>query len=351
MRLDRVTAVSVLAVAVASLTGCPPNLNDTTSIVSTGAVLAVQASPAEAPPTTPVKYTALVTPTADGGVPRLVWDYCNARNPLSNLGPINPSCVDPGSAGLVSLGVGLHASGAIPGGACGNFGPNAPPPVDGGAEGGAVAQPVDPDATGGYYQPVVSFVNGSAREATLYQMRIACGFAGASEAPQGTLTARYHLNTNPEVLSLTAAGVALASADAGAANRAAVGSTLALTAAWPACPLVDRCGDGVCGADESATSCAVDCTNPKGCAGAERYVNLDIASQTVVDQREGIDVSWYATAGSFAQDRTGNARTDDATTSSNSWTAPQAPGIVTLWVVLHDDRGGIGWAAYTLDVR
>jgi hypothetical protein len=76
----------------------------------------------------------------------------------------------------------------------------------------------------------------------------------------------------------------------GAKNRVSVGSTLSLVVAWPTCPLVDQCGDGVCGADESAKSCPADCTNPKGCAGAERYVNLDVASQTVVDQlRSGSD--------------------------------------------------------------
>jgi hypothetical protein len=197
----------------------------------------------------------------------------------------------------------------------------------------------------------MAFETAASTEATLYQMRLSCGFSGASEASQGTLTARYHLNTNPAVSSLTSGSASLVTSEHGAKNRVSVGSTLSLVVAWPTCPLVDQCGDGVCGADESAKSCPADCTNPKGCAGAERYVNLDVASQTVVDQREGIHVSWYTTVGSFAQDRTGNAGTDDAVTSANQWTAPSSPQDVTLWVVLHDDRGGIGWETYALSVR
>jgi hypothetical protein len=153
------------------------------------------------------------------------------------------------------------------------------------------------------------------------------------------------------VASLTAGGAAFVTNAKGGTNPVSRGEKLALQVAWPVCPLVDECGDGVCGADESAMSCPVDCTHPKGCGGAERYVNFDLATQSVVDQREGIHVSWYATAGSFARDRTGNAGTDDDTTSDNPWTAPSSAGTVNLWIVLRDDRGGIGWAEYVLDVN
>jgi hypothetical protein len=72
----------------------------------------------------------------------------------------------------------------------------------------------------------------------------------------------------------------------------------------------------------------------------------------VVDQREGIHVSWYASAGRFDQDRTGNAGSDYNTTSDNTWTAPSSsPMAVRLWIVLRDDRGGIGWSEYQLDVE
>ena len=34
----------------------------------------------------------------------------------------------------------------------------------------------------------------------------------------------------------------------------------------------------------------------------------------------------------------------------NAWTAPSDPGLVRLWVVLRDDRGGVGWAEYLIQV-
>jgi hypothetical protein len=341
-----------MLVGVAALVAaCQPNLDDTVSIVSAPRVLAVQSIPAEAPPMTTVHYTALVAAGGpDGGAPRLQWDYCNARNPLSNLGPVNTVCVHPGNASLATFGAGPTASSSIPDLACGNFGPNAPPAMDGGMAG----QPVNPDSTGGYYQPVSVFLQQPSAESatdTLYFMRLSCGFAGANEASQGTLAARYHLNDNPAVASLSAGGTALVNDDAGGKNPVSHGAKLSLEVAWPACPLVDTCGDGVCGADESAMSCPKDCMSPKGCAGAERYVNFDLDSQTVVDQREGIHVSWYASSGSFDQDRTGNGGTDHKTTSDNAWTAPAQAGLVHLWVVLRDDRGGIGWAEFGMDVR
>jgi hypothetical protein len=342
-----------LFVSAAFVGACQPNLDDTTSIVGSARVLAIQSIPAEAPPTSSVKYVALVAAgEADAGAPRVVWDYCNARNPLSNLGPVNPVCEQIKSSQLTAIGTGLDAEGRIPDLACGNFGPNAPPAMDGGASG----QPVDPDSTGGYYQPVSVFLPPSAQSAsavadTLYFMRLSCGFAGANEASQGILTARYHVNANPSVSSLTSGGKALTTSAHGESNSVAKGTKLQLEVSWPECPLSDRCGDDVCGADESAMSCPGDCTTPKGCGGAERYVNFDLTSQTVVDQREGVHVSWFATAGTFDQDRTGRLGSDHAIASDNGWTAPARAEKVHLWVVLHDDRGGIGWEDYQFDVR
>jgi hypothetical protein len=347
---------SVIFSAAAVFAGCQPNLDDTVSVVGARRLLAIQATPAEAAPATDVHYTALIArgEGPDAGPPSLVWDYCNARNPLSNLGPVATSCVQPGGAGLSSFGVGLTASGEIPALACGNFGPNAPPAMVGGADGGSPGQPVDPDSTGGYYQPVSVFLKSRGIDDSIYFARLSCGFAGANEASQGILTARYHLNTNPEVASLSAGGKMLLPHVDGVTNPVARGVKLSLEVAWPACPRVDRCGDDVCGADESAMTCPVDCAppkGPKGCGGAERYVNFDITSQTVVDQRESIDVAWYGTAGVFDQDRTGRTGTDQATTSEDGWTAPSSSGVVTLWVVLRDARGGVGWAEYALEVK
>jgi hypothetical protein len=112
------------------------------------------------------------------------------------------------------------------------------------------------------------------------------------------------------------------------------------------------CGDGVCGPDPSETSatCKSDCP-AQPCTGAEEYLNLDLASATLVIQREGMQVAWYATAGSFDDDSTGRDQNDLATTSDNVWHAPAQPGLAHLWVVLQDDRGGVGWESYTISVQ
>lgn len=346
-RMRRAAVLCAVALAAA----CKPDLNDTVSIVTEPLLLAVQSSPAEAPVRTDVKYTALVVgPDGVLGAAPIQWNYCNYRNPLSNLGPVAVECSEPGNASLKFLGDGVGASGAIPDLACTNFGPN-PPAATAGMPAG---RPVDPDTTGGYYQPVSVFLEqpGGARPQTvIYDMRLSCGFSGANQDAQGALTARYHLNQNPSVASLSAGGTTLAPDGGGKTNPVAAGAKLTFEVAWPSCPVTDTCGDGVCGADESAMLCPGDCKVPHGCAGAERYVNFDLGAQSVVDAREGIQVSWFATAGIFDADSTGRQSSDTALTSDNGWKAPSTPGTVHLWVVLHDDRGGVGWGSYTLAVR
>ncbi len=333
------------AVAVA----CAPSLDDTVSIITGPRILAVQAVPAEAPPKTKIALTALVV---DQNGPlksdAIRWDFCDARNPLANLGPVNPVCQQEGNAQLVSIGVGPGAAGTIPDTACRNFGPEVPQPMNGMPAG----RPVDPDTTGGYYQPVSLFAPTSAGSAVgLYLARLSCGVSGASADQSAEYNSRYRPNENPSVAKVLAGGMPLQPDTTGQVNSIAAGQKVQLEVDWPACPVTDQCGDGVCGPDETKASCASDCKTPKGCAGAERYVVFDLSSQTVTDQREGIHVSWFATSGSFDLDRTGTDGSDTSTSSTNGWTPPSQSGPVHLWVVLHDDRGGIAWQGYALDVK
>lgn len=333
----------------AILAACAPNLNDTTSSVSGPTVIAVQSSPAEAPASSSVTYAALVVgPGGDLQSQPVQWSYCNYRNPLSNLGLVAAECVQPGNAALQLIGVGDSATGAIPTLACTNFGPNAPPATAAQPAG----RPVDPDTTGGYYQPVSVFLSGATgTQIVVYEMRLSCGFSGANQSAQGELGARYHLNENPAVASLTSNGSALALDTTNTANPVSAGATVPLEVAWQTCPLTDECGDGICGPDETVMACPADCTTPHGCAGAERFVNFDLASQSVLDQREAMQISWYASAGTFDNDSTGRTGTDTDVTSDDNWHAPSQPGTVHVWIVLNDARGGIGWAGYTFDVQ
>ena len=335
---------------------CRPDLDQIISIVDKPIVLAVRSDPAEAAPTIAVKYTALYV---DGAGPimngNLRWDFCEARKPLADLGPVNTECLDTGGSWFVPLGSGADVSGAIPPDACKLFGPDVPPPVPGQPQG----RPVDPDATGGYYDPLRIVAPDSPTPITIEETRLTCG-AGVIPADTGVeYEHRYHANTNPIVASLSVAGgstgakktAPFVTSDKGT-NPVAAGARLTFEVAWSSCPTAaDVCGDGFCGPDETATACPADCATPLGCTGAERFVVFDVGSQALVDQRESIAVAWYATAGAFDANRTGRDAADFATLSDNGWTAPAAAGPVHLWVVLRDIRGGIGWAEYVLDVQ
>ena len=62
-------------------------------------------------------------------------------------------------------------------------------------------------------------------------------------------------------------------------------------------------------------------------------------------------VSWFATGGTFDNDTTGRSATDSTPYTENGWTAPATAGTVYVWVVLRDDRGGVGWNSYTINVK
>ncbi len=333
---------------------CKPDLDQTVSIVAQPLVLAVRSDPPEALPRENVTYTALYV---DGSgpltKPAIDWAFCDARKPLAELGPVNTECLAPTGTWFEPIGRGSQVSGAVPSDACKNFGPDVPVPVMGQPPG----RPVDPDSTGGYFQPlrvVVAGVDG-AGAVTLAETRLSCGLADAPPSVAVDFGHRYHVNGNPSVDSLSVVTDASAGAPlrmaGGAANPVTAGAHLTFRAAWAPCPTKDACHDGVCGPDETSTGCPADCATPRTCTGAERFVAFDAETQTLVDQRESMAVAWFATGGVFDADRTGRDSADSVTTSDNGWTAPSAAGAVHLWVVLRDDRGGIGWAEYVLDVR
>src|SRR5262249_29512481 len=141
--------------------------------------------------------------------------------------------------------------------------------------------------------------------------RLACELGSAPPEIVREFRARYRLNQNPPALALTLA-------DDGTAVdglHVARGATIALHAAWPA-------------------------------DAAEAYVSYDLASVRVIDRREALRVSFYATAGRFAADAAGVAEDSAAIAIDDAWTAPAAPGAMTLWTVLRDSRGGASVARY-----
>ena len=343
--LKRAALVVVLGSA------CVPTLEDRSSLVSAPRVLAVAATPAEAPPGATVTYAALYADPAGGGSSAPAeWDFCDDPASLDQSEPVSPRCFAASGAWLVPIGDGSTVTGPLPDDGCRLFGPTPPDPMPG----QPAPRPVDPDATGGYYQPLrLAVTTSAASEYVMFRDRITCGVSGATREQSADYTSRIRPNVNPLVMSLVdmTTGSAVSLDDGSAPLPVHAGQTLSLRVSWPACPSTGVCGDGICGDDETDTLCSADCATPKGCAGAEHFVLFDLASRSVVRAREGIRVSWFATAGDFAQERTA-APADPAAPSSsdNAWTAPATPGDVRLWVTLRDDRGGAGWQSYRLSV-
>jgi hypothetical protein len=328
-------AALVLGMAAFSL-GCKPDLDQTVSIVAEPRILAVQSAPAEAAPKDSVQFTALYV-DGHGRVasPVLQWDYCNARKPLAELGPVSAQCLEASGSWFSPIGGGAQVSGTVPDVACRQFGPDVPEPEPGQPPG----RPVDPDTTGGYYQPLRLLASTPSGDViAVEEMRLTCGLTGATADQSSEFHTCYHANVNPVVDSLAANGAVLATDEQGATNPVHVGDRLALTVSWADCP-----------ADGTAPTCPAGCTRTAGCTGAEPYVRFDGTTGTLSCQQETLSVAWFATGGTFDNDRTGPGT--PATTSANVWHAPSQPGPVTLWVVLRDDRGGVGWAEYLLDAR
>jgi hypothetical protein len=302
-------------------TGCIPNLSVDDALVTQPEVVAIQSEPPEAAEGASVKWTALYV-TAQGSVSDapISWDLCTTRQALADSGPLNTACFGTDPSEVVALGSGLSVSGAISADACRLYGPDAPAAVNGQPAG----RPVDPDPTGGYYQPLVAHTSVSTAGAT----RISCGIAGATQEQAAQFVQTYHANTNPAVASLQLGPKGSEAMVPASGLVVKAGSQNNVIASWAACASAP-------------------------CTGAEPYVVFDVTSQQILQHQESMRVSWYTTGGTFANARGGVTEAEAATTTrvENSWVAPTTAGDVTMWVVLVDDRGGTGWESYVLHVQ
>ncbi|HEX3850303.1 MAG TPA: hypothetical protein VHW01_05015 [Polyangiaceae bacterium] len=323
-------------------------------------VLAVRSDPAEALPRAKVAYSSLIVDQS--GIipnPQVTFSYCNQPKPVNELSDVGAACfdpIDPDDAGdeVVEFGEGLTPTGAIPAQACSQFGPNVPITKAGEPPG----RPTDPDATGGYFQPVILHViaDRTALDA-LAETRISCGIASGTVEQLQEYSERTKPNQNPALSSVTVPtlGDAPLSEDDGMTTPLTIprGSKQTLRASWPSCPATASCGDGICSPGEDETSCMADCAkNPVGCTGPEPYAYFDPGTFTLIDRHEAMRVSWFATAGSFDSDHTGQTADNYLVTNTDgTWTAPSDAGPVFIWVVLRDDRGGVDWKSFQVDVE
>jgi hypothetical protein len=298
--------------------GCVPDFDDRTSEVLAPRVLAIQAFPAEAGKNDEVELRALVA-SPDGSAPEPSWSLCVDRKPLSELGPLSARCLaSPELAPevAVTLGTGATASATLPAKVCQLFGPERPDPKAGEPSG----RPVDPDPTGGYYQPVLAWLGQST---VLGGVRLACPLSGATREGTVEYNERYRPNSNPELdaFELLRADGSTEALDAEPAPVLARRERVQLRARFAACPA----------------------ETPEECGGAERYAFYDHDAQRVVDRDETLVVSWFSSAGALGEERSDRDPSQPVDSATNRYVAPPEPGEVRLWAVVRDDRGGVSW--------
>lgn len=343
-----------LAFLANTVIGCVPTFDDNLPLIDKPTLLAIQAEPAEAAPGKDVRLSALIgTPELNGVTPALRWGLCTARKPLTELGPVNPVCIQAPNAAekeIIDLGSGATVTATLPMDACRLFGPSLPEPMNGEPAG----RPVDPDPTGGFYQPIsVTFADSALT--SMGSVRIFCPPSGLDQEQAAAFNSSYRNNQSPSIDQLSArmdSGQTLPIPDEPEALTVAPSQVLHLQAAWHTCPHSAVCGDGVCGAGEDKINCADDCTTPKGCTGAEDYAWFDPDSRTVQARHESMRISWFANAGHFEHAVTGRDEAEyDQSSSDDLWTAPATPGEVRVWAVIRDSRGGQSSRTFRLSVR
>lgn len=326
--------------------GCVPEFETDLSALRAPRLLAIASNPAETQGKKPTTLTALVAVPEGETAPEIDWTLCLSRKPLTELGPVNPVCLqaDDGSGAVASLGRGESVDTLLDQDVCKMFGPLRPSAKAGEPAG----RPVDPDVTGGFYQPVVASLDGVP---SLGSIRIDCDPANLNRDDALSFRARYRVNENPKLSALsisTADGEPVTlTDDADAPAEVRAGSVVKFRAGWDECPTDATCGDGLCMANEDSANCADDCAPgvARGCSGAESYVWYNRESYRVEPRREGISVAWYASKGSFELEQTGLDEQQAASrrTTTNNWRPGNAVGSATVWVVVRDTRGGVSW--------
>lgn len=344
----RVTLLSSL-VGLVTTNSCIPEFNEDPSLVEESRILAVRAEPAEGEAGDAVKLSALIAvPQGESAfTPR--WAFCSAPKPLTELGPIAQPCIeDFGSESpiLTALGNGDVVDASVPDNACRVFGPIPPDSAAGGS-----SRPVDPDETGGFYQPVL--VGPRDQAPTFGRVRLSCGLTGLSPSESLAYRLGYRRNENPSIATLVATvGDSRFELEEGGSFSVRPGSEVNFDVSWGDCPREASCGDQVCSPGEERIACPEDCREPRGCAGTETYAVFDREARAVVLRREGIAVAWYSDAGGFSVPENGVASSDpEITRTSNTWKAPTGERDSRLWVVLRDERGGVGFRSVTANVR
>ena len=254
----------------ALVAGCAPPFDDAPALLESPRLIAVLVEPPEAAPGERVSLRAVAAGPA-GLVPATEarWSLCTAPVPPTETGSVSSACLGDLSAAGPD---GETLTVAVPANACALFGPETPP---------GDFRPRDPDATGGFYQPVR--VDWSGQIAFAF-VRLRCGAGRVATDVALEFLARYTPNQNPRPIDLVA-------------------GPERLVVRWPA-------------------------------GTREPFVRVDPEAQRVVDDVEAITVSWFVTAGPVATARVAGGeegaeveRLDPA-------------GAAVAFAVVRDSRGG-----------
>jgi hypothetical protein len=318
---------------------CKPAVGPPISQISGPAILAVKGTPAEVDPhgTDPtVAYEALAV-DASGRVPGpgadisspLLWATCDRPKPPTENNSVSTSCLDETALPGVVGNSAKTYSAPVPSEACSLFGPITPPSTP-------PIRPRDPDVTGGYYLPIrVELLVPETLQRpdmtfpdSLVAFQLQRSYCGLVSAPADIIreyVKNYKLNNNPVLTSLTVVQPGLdpvavpVSSVAVASISVGVGQTIAFAANW------------------SADS-------------AEPYPAFDVIQRVLVyHPREAMRVSWYASGGTFEHDVTGRTEDETEDFAENTWKSDVA-GLIHMWLVLHDIRGGTDFAAIDINV-
>jgi len=300
--------------------GCKPDIGSPPSLVAGPQMLAIRQTPPEVRPGATATFESLIGDPG-GTLPiDVAWTLCTTPKPPSETNNVSEACVtmpdsDVPVPGQVTL--------SLPSNACALFGPD-PPPVT------PPVRPRDPDATGGYYVPVradTQAADGTDLLAFAFE-RIQCNLANAPADVARLYNVMYVPNVAPSIADVVLdpdgapASVLAANGAPAQGLTVASGATITLRLGW----------------------------TPES---AETYVRYDSTSRALITPREGLRVSWFATAGKYAHDRTGRTGDELDVTSDDVWTAPlvSQPTPVHFWVVLRDDRGGVDFTSFDLNVE
>ncbi len=260
-------------------------------------IIAILADPPEVEPGTTAHYQAIVA--SPGAVePQLTWSYCTTARALRDHSAVAPSCAE--MPELPIAGSGARVDATVPADACARFGPAVP----------AGQRPVDPDPSGGYYQPVRAQLPGG--QIAILRHRLRCPLADAPLPIAQEFAGSYRPNTAPAIAAFTLAQGAL---ELDPANVPAAAELTLRVALSP--------------------------------DAAERYLVYDAARGQLEERDEQLEVSWYASAGVLS------ARTTPAEAQSSevAWRAPEQAGPARLWLVVRDDRGGAGARTVELSIQ